>query len=192
MSTWTSPITWVASTTLTAAQLNTEVRDHLNWLKGALSINGITSDTARGQVNAAIAGCRVSASAALSIVTATTTNLTYNTEAFDTDAFHSLVTNTERITVPANFAGIYAVGAYVSWDSGATGYRRMFIQQNGTTNLTGQTDTPTAGPNWIQSCNTIVVAAAADYFTVVAEHTQGTNLQVLFTTFWAVRLGSQS
>jgi len=42
MTTWTAPITFT-STTLTAAQMNTEVRDHLNFLKGALDL--ITSST---------------------------------------------------------------------------------------------------------------------------------------------------
>ena len=46
MSTWTTPITFTAST-LTAAQMNAEVRDHLNFVKGALDLltNSTTADT---------------------------------------------------------------------------------------------------------------------------------------------------
>lgn len=46
MSTWTTPITWTAGQTVTAAQMNTETRDHLNWAKGALDQLNVTSDVA--------------------------------------------------------------------------------------------------------------------------------------------------
>ena len=46
MSTWTAPITW-AATTLTSTQMNAEVRDHLNFLKGFADLitNATTADT---------------------------------------------------------------------------------------------------------------------------------------------------
>lgn len=46
MSTWTTPATWVNSIP-TAAQMNTEIRDHLNFVKGALDLltNSTTADT---------------------------------------------------------------------------------------------------------------------------------------------------
>ena len=46
MSTWTTPITWVNGAP-TATTFNTEVRDHLNHLKGALDLitGGTTADT---------------------------------------------------------------------------------------------------------------------------------------------------
>lgn len=43
MSVWTTPTTWVNGA-VTAAQMNTEVRDHFNWLKNALDL--ITGSTA--------------------------------------------------------------------------------------------------------------------------------------------------
>lgn len=43
MTVWTTPATW-ATGAVTAAQMNTEIRDHLNWLKGALDV--ITESTA--------------------------------------------------------------------------------------------------------------------------------------------------
>lgn len=46
MSTWNTPITWVSGTVATAANLNT-LRDNALWLRGAFTINGITSDTQR-------------------------------------------------------------------------------------------------------------------------------------------------
>lgn len=45
MSTWTAPVTWVAAA-VTAASMNTEIRDHLNFLKGSLDLitNSTTAD----------------------------------------------------------------------------------------------------------------------------------------------------
>lgn len=49
MSVWTTPITW-ATGAVTAAQFNTEIRDHLAFLKGALDLltNSTTADTGDG------------------------------------------------------------------------------------------------------------------------------------------------
>lgn len=49
MSTWTTPATW-ANGAVTATQMNTEIRDHLNWLKGALDLitGSSASDTGTG------------------------------------------------------------------------------------------------------------------------------------------------
>jgi hypothetical protein len=51
LSTWTTPITFTSST-LTAAQMNTEVRDHLNFLKGALDL--ITASTTADTGNSTV------------------------------------------------------------------------------------------------------------------------------------------
>jgi hypothetical protein len=47
MSTWTTPITWTAASVVTAAQMNAEIRDHANFLKGSIDTltNGTTADT---------------------------------------------------------------------------------------------------------------------------------------------------
>lgn len=48
---WVSPRTWVASAILTAAQLNTDVRDNLNYLKGLLDGTGSDAVTVPGVLN---------------------------------------------------------------------------------------------------------------------------------------------
>lgn len=47
MSTWTVPISWTVGQIVTAAQMNTETRDHLNFVKGSLDLisNSTTADT---------------------------------------------------------------------------------------------------------------------------------------------------
>jgi hypothetical protein len=68
------------------------------------------------------------------ITTATTTTITWDAELFDTNTFHDNVTNNSRITIPAGYAGKYAITGLVSWGSSATGYRIVEIFKNGATN----------------------------------------------------------
>ena len=61
-------------------------------------------------------GCVITNTANLSITQNTSTAITMNTEILDTDAFHSTVTNTSRITIPTGYAGVYSAFAYCRWD----------------------------------------------------------------------------
>lgn len=48
MSAWTAPITWSVGQTVTKAQMDAEIRDHLNWIKGFIDqvSNTTATDTA--------------------------------------------------------------------------------------------------------------------------------------------------
>lgn len=52
-------------------------------------------------------------------------------ESFDTAAFHDLVTNNSRVTVPAGLAGYYTVVAQVAYAYNATGSRTCALLLNG-------------------------------------------------------------
>lgn len=81
---------------------------------------------------------RVRSDAAQAITSGVWTLVTFNLERYDTDAMHSTSTNTSRITVPANGAGIYRIGANVNLS--ATGARTTGarILLNGTTVIASQ------------------------------------------------------
>jgi len=81
---------------------------------------------------ASYAGVRVTKSANQSISNATDTVLTFDVETFDTDGYHSTVTNTGRLTVPAGKAGYYNIYFAIQWDVNATGEREVSIYYNGT------------------------------------------------------------
>jgi hypothetical protein len=59
--------------------------------------------------------CSVFASVAQTITNNTLTLLTANSENYDTDAIHSTVTNTSRMTI--NTAGRYSVEACINWQA---------------------------------------------------------------------------
>ena len=54
-------------------------------------------------------GAKVYNSTSISLTNNTYTLLTFNSESFDTDAFHSTSTNTSRLTIPTGKAGKYRV-----------------------------------------------------------------------------------
>jgi hypothetical protein len=78
-------------------------------------------------------GTRLFNSAGITISHDTVTNLTFNTERFDTDNMHSLSSNTERITI--NTPGKYLISGNVSWTANGTGIRLIYIRLKDTTFL---------------------------------------------------------
>lgn len=65
------------------------------------------------------------------LTTGVYTTITWNTETFDTDGFHSTVTNTGRITIPVGLAGKYMFYFLGYVNPGATGDFVAKFQLNG-------------------------------------------------------------
>lgn len=74
---------------------------------------------------------RARRAAAQSIGTASETTIQWDTEDFDTQNGHDLVTNPTRYVVQK--AGYYQIGGGCGWSSNATGRRGVFWRKNGTT-----------------------------------------------------------
>lgn len=109
-----------------------------------------------------------------SINDATFTAVTFDTEDYDTDAYHSIVSNTSRFTVPTTakyhilFCGLN--------EASATGQRVVKVRKNGVTDLLGGgffAGNPSA--TWAQS---VIVAntyplTAGDYIEIMAYQNSG-------------------
>lgn len=89
---WTAPRTWTTGELVTAAHMNTHVRDNLSFLRGAHV-------------------CRAYRSAALTINNGVNTVVSFDAETQDTDNFHSTGTNPTRFTIPAGLDGYYDIHA---------------------------------------------------------------------------------
>lgn len=63
------------------------------------------------------------------------TKVLFDTESFDTDAFHSTVSLTSRLTVPVGKAGTYLIVAQASWSTSAGGRKACWPYKNGTLRL---------------------------------------------------------
>ena len=107
-----------------------------------------------------------------SISAATRTVLAWDTETFDTDGFHSNVTNNSRITIPSGKAGKYFVSHGAYWNSGTT-RTIVRILKNGTS----QRDMQWFG-NGTSEFGSVIFAyldlAVNDYIEIDVYNTSGT------------------
>jgi hypothetical protein len=118
-------------------------------------------------------GCSVYASAEQSISHNTETLLTFNSEDFDTDTFHSTSSNTGRITIPTGKGGKYNIQAFGNWANNGSGRRFMYLYKNGAQFAYTETIIPsvTASLSWYLSF--VVSAVATDYFELYAYQSSG-------------------
>jgi hypothetical protein len=137
MATVPSPITFVATAKLTAAQMNTNVRDAVNFLVAKPAV-------------------KVHNSTAQSIPTATWTSITWDTEDLDNDGMHSTSTNAQMLV--AATAGWYMVTANAEFAINGTGQRLLRISDGGGITIFGGSS---AGAN---SATTVTLSCSALVF----------------------------
>lgn len=161
MATLPSPRTWTVGELLTAAKLNTDLRDGLNFLLSGKPL------------------CKLKLSASVSV---SNQNIPWSVEDVDRDNGHSTVTNTDRYT--AQTAGWYRATAAVEWiDAFTAGKGRRvsighissggsLIWSTGVASLSLGT-----GNNTQQNVSDMFPLAVGDYFTVaVSISGSGTEL----------------
>jgi len=142
-------------------------------------------DIFQGASTATFVGARVYGSAVQSITTATTTLLTWNTESYDTDAFHDTSTNTGRFTIPAGKAGKYLLNIKTMWDSSSnTGGRNLILYKNGAAILDSEFSLSTRG-NLQMSLVSAQSAAVADYFEVYVFQSTGGSIDLNKTSLYS-------
>jgi len=136
-------------------------------------------------------GCSLTQSSAQSISSTTQTDLTFDTEQFDTNGFHSTSTNTARITIPSGKGGYYLVTAKVSYASNSTGTRGLWLVKNGSTYIGTSFNEPVStGDITTVQINAIVNLVATDYITMNAYQSSGGSLNTAtdqFKTTFAVQ-----
>lgn len=72
--------------------------------------------------------------------------INWDSEEFDTNAFHSNSTNNERLTVPTGQGGYYRIYFQMQWgSSGNTGRRITTVYLNGTSTVIGTFETSSVG-----------------------------------------------
>lgn len=142
---------------------------------------------------------RVYHSANQSITNATYTALAFNSERWDTHAFHSTSTNTSRLTVPRS--GLYAVAGTAEFASGGGNIRALTIRKNGSIFGTLQQTSPLGGGQVTTIHVTDLVSLdATDYLEMMVYQDSGGALNVNASTgagsqyqyspeFWITRLG---
>jgi len=105
----------------------------------------------------------------------------WTAESWDTDSFHSLVTNTSRITIPTGLDGKYLVILNNQFNANATGRRISAIKVNGTTVRDTEMGVPTSSGYLNAPISTILNLSAADYIETSSYQTSGGNLTLIGT-----------
>lgn len=176
---WTTPNTWSINDVVTASDLNTHLRDNLNFVND-------------------FHGARVYNSAAISIPTEVSniwTPITFNSERFDTDSFHDTASNTSRLTIPTGFAGKYLFFAHMVWDAAHTGSQAdIRFLKNGTIAFASHGYTATSGSKR-QLLVSIREMADSDYVEVEVQHNHGSSINIITNgnqslVFGLARLGA--
>lgn len=170
---YTTDYTWLVGEVVTAAYLNKYLRDNMKWLSTDKPM------------------CRAFHNTTQAVVTATSTDMIFNSNRFDNASIHSTSVNRERFTIPSGSAGKWLFGGTILWAANGTGLRfaDLFLttaalnvgQQGGPADALFQTNV---------TCSTIYDPAAADYFTIRGYQTSGGNLNaVANTNAFAIWLG---
>lgn len=123
-------------------------------------------------------GVSATKSTGQTIATGTWVAVTWDTENFDTDAYHNNSTNTSRFTIPAGKAGKYLVSGSISWAGTSSGtFRLVSIYKNGVEQNQVVQGGPTADGT-IQPFAHIYDLAVADYIEIYVRHNIGSDTSV--------------
>lgn len=112
-------------------------------------------------------GASVYNSSAITLTDNVENILTFDTENFDTDGFHSTSTNTDRLTIPTGKGGKYLLqGQFQLTTAGSAGRFSIRFAKNGTVIWRSEVfDKGTTFPS--PQTSLVVNAAAGDYFTLI-------------------------
>jgi hypothetical protein len=137
-------------------------------------------------------GCSLYLGSNFSTTHNTITTLTWDSEQWDSDGYHSTSTNTSRITIPTGLGGIYQINSAMTYASNTVGGRDLYIFINGTNylgyqSIDGQDDVPPG-----LSASMILPLSAGSYVEIRAFQNSGGNLNVLapYTSFSVSLIGT--
>ena len=127
-------------------------------------------------------GASMYKSSAQAIPSSVWTAITFDSEEFDTDSFHSTSTNTSRITIPTGMGGKYLFTGTMIWQQNGLNNRALAIYKNGSTSKQLFLNRPDSDFNTEVSYATIISVAAGDYFELLTYQDTGGNLNAISGT----------
>lgn len=164
---YTTPKSWSTNEVVTAANLNTHLRDNVAFLGSPPA-------------------CSAFHNVAVSVPVSTNTVLSANGENYDTDGMHSTVTNTSRITF--NTAGRYLVMATVRFAATSGGARVLHMRINGGTPQASSAFVADAslGTDVVLSAARSFAVSAADYIEILVFQSAAGAINVTLEDFTAI------
>jgi hypothetical protein len=156
---WTAQRTWVQGEVVTAALMNTHLRDNIKAVSSAQRLFAMDSATAQVVANTDLA-------------------VPLNDERYDaTSDFHDPVTNNTRIVFPVD--GVYLLTANMAWDNSTTGTFRQagFRPSGGFTAFIGRSRRPPHSDGWMEhNIAALREFTAGSYVELVIRHDSATTI----------------
>jgi hypothetical protein len=173
----TNPMTTTGDTIYSSSG-STPARLGIGSTGQVLTVAGGVPSWATPASGSSFVGCSLGRSAAQTISNNAVNEVLWTTEAIDTDAFHSTVTNTGRLTIPSGKDGKYLIILSLNWTSNSTGVRDIFFKKNGSDYSPSISTTLPAlsGGAMTMNLSTIVSLVATDYITANVYQNSGGNL----------------
>ena len=128
-------------------------------------------------------GCAIFGTGTQTITNNTQTAITWNSENFDTDGFHSTSTNTSRITIPAGKAGKYLISGLIEVSNTTTGNWQLSIYKNGSINRGFTLDSDDSYPS-VQLSH-VLDLIATDYVEIFIWQNSGTSQTIYLDAYAA-------
>lgn len=180
-----NPSTTLGDIEYRSSTANTNTRLPIGSTGNILTVSGGVPVWAAPASGSAFVGVAVTNANTFNVTSGTEMTVTFDSEFYDTDAFHSTSTNTDRLTVPSGKAGKYLVVFTSQWqanESSASVIKHIRIQKNG--NIVGRTQVLGANSNTQQTYQTtaIVDLAVADYINVTVYTSSSNNADMYFST----------
>jgi len=117
--------------------------------------------------------------AAQSISNNTNTGINFNNEVYDVGSMHDNAVNNNRITIPANGAGLYSFSAQVTFEASLTGRREVSIYKNGAVLATSRLINNAGGFQAVLNVAVQDQSSANDYYEVIVFQDTGGALNVI-------------
>jgi hypothetical protein len=160
---YTPERTWTTGDTVSASDLNTYLRDNVDYVKAA--VDGV-----------AFTGCKLSRSTSQSINDTTNTLISYNTETFDYGGWFGGSGTTVTVpagAIPSGYTTIaLMVVAHTRWTSNSTGWRRLQVLKNGSQE-DGTSVSAVNGDTTDETVTSFLTAVAGDTITCQVYQTSG-------------------
>jgi hypothetical protein len=124
-------------------------------------------------------GCLITRTTAQSISNGSFTAITFDAESLDTDAFHSTVTNTSRITIPSGKDGKYLIFGQANFNANGTGRRIVRVYKNGANQSASEAEGTASASAYPSVSPTLILSlVATDYIELFVYQDSGGSLDV--------------
>jgi hypothetical protein len=174
-----NPSTTLGDIEYRSATANTNTRLGIGSTGNVLTVSGGVPVWAPPAGGSAFVGASAYKSANQTISNNTQTAITWSNEYFDTDAFHSTVTNTSRFTIPSGKDGKYLFTATARFAANSTGIRSWTYYKNGSGAMQPTAQNALSNGGSAMSAVYATSLVAGDYIELFCFQTSGGNLDIV-------------